>query len=113
MKQDACVKRGTTPSLEIEIEKLNDIANVKKIEFIFKARKDENAQPILKKNYPDDVRYQNDIFILKLSESETRLFPPASTVYMDTRIIFKDGSIPKTEIAEFTTGPTLFKEMAI
>lgn len=106
------MKRGTTPTLKIYIETI-DIENVEKIEFIFKTRKAELAETSLLKSYPDDADYNDGdkAFHLKLKDAETRLFASGSTVFMDTRIVCKDGTIPETDIAEISVAPTLFREV--
>ena len=103
------VKRGTTPTLEIKLNNI-DFADVKSIDFVFKHQKSESGRVIVKKSYPDDGKYEDDVVKLRFEESETRKFTSGSVVYMDTRIILSDGSIPETSIAEFNVNPTLFEE---
>jgi len=106
------MKRGTTPTLKISIEKIN-IEDVKTIEFIFKSRKQEASETIILKKYPDDASYADNVFLLKFTDAETRLFASGSTVFMDTRIVCKNGTIPETDIAEIPVKPTLFEEVSI
>ncbi len=105
------VKRGTTPTLVIRLETV-DMSLVKRIDFVFKEQKNEHSKALITKNYPENGDYdeENNKILLKFSDKETRLFTANSTVYMDTRIILNDGSIPKTSIAEFDINPTLFAE---
>lgn len=103
------VKRGTTPTLEIKFNNI-DFADVKAIDFVFKHQKSESGRVIVEKKYPDDGTCKDGVVKLRFTESETRKFTSGSVVYMDTRIILSDGSIPETSIAEFNVNPTLFEE---
>ncbi len=103
------VKRGTTPTLEIKFNNV-DFADVKSIDFVFKHQKSESGRVIVEKKYPVDGTCKDGVVKLRFTESETRKFTSGSVVYMDTRIILSDGSIPETSIAEFNVNPTLFEE---
>lgn len=107
------MKNGTTPTLKVQIQNF-DISKVQRVEFAFKAQKKEAAQLLLKKCWPDEtsVTYdeENGLFLLRISEEESRIFVPNSRVYMDTRITMTGGTIPTTSIAEIFVTPTLFEE---
>lgn len=105
------MKNGTTPTLKVQIQNFN-VSQAQRVEFVFKAQKKEAAKLLLKKCWPDDVTYdeENGLFLLRISEEESRIFVPNSRVYMDTRITLTGGAIPTTSIAEIFVTPTLFEE---
>lgn len=107
------IKRGTTPTLRVQIDGIAP-ADVKTVEFIFKLRPSDREPSILYKAYPDSMTFDKDseTWLVPFTDAETRLFIPRSTVYMDTRIILLDGTIPTTEIVSFTVTDTLFEEAA-
>ena len=106
----AFIKRGTTPTLAVQIDGITPEA-VQRVEFTFKLRPMEKEPEILGKIYPGDVSYDAEAgrWLVPFTEAETRLFRPRSDVYMDTRITLADGTIPTTEIAHFCVAETLFE----
>ncbi len=106
-------KRGTTPTIPVSIPAI-DITNISTIEFIFKQYNNESSPTILLKKYPTDdvIAYNSNdkLFYIYLTESESRLFIENKTFYMDTRITYTGGKIPKTNIVSLTMNNTLFAE---
>lgn len=106
------VKRGTTPTLRICLKTV-DMSLVKRIDFVFKEQKKEQSKVLITKSYPENggiYNMEKDFIELSFTDSETRLFPSECKIYMDTRIVLNDGSIPETSISEFYINPTLFAE---
>lgn len=104
-------KRGTTPTIPVTISAITDITLINTIEFIFKQRPSENAEKIILKTYPTNVTYDtaNKIFYVYFTDAETRLFLPDKNFYMDTKITYVGGKIPKTKIVELYMNKTLFQ----
>lgn len=103
------MKRGTTPTLKINIPGI-DVSDIGHIDFIFKASVSETAPAIIEKSYPDSVNYDGEVFLMPFSEEETRLFNTYSA-FMDTRIVTKDGKIPASQIVKIDIRSTLFGEV--
>lgn len=117
------MKQNTTPVLPIEI--LIPFESIKRVEFIFKRLNTNNYNNDLYKSYPalvhkffegEDltaiVTPANDAFVVKVPfTAEETLKMPTGTIYMDTRIVFLDGSIPETEIVPINMNATLFEEV--
>ena len=103
------LKRGTIASLTVTFKGL-DADNVEKIVFLFKCENREDAPAALVKKYPDNVNVDfgdgDGVFYIPFTEPETRLF--SGRFYMDTKIYYKDGTIPETNIVGLTMSPTLF-----
>lgn len=111
MQGNIDIKRGTTPSLPITI--FMPFENIKHIDFIFKRGLEEDYPTLLEVAYdfpeiPVEKGENSFIVNVKLSAEETRKLKPGK-VYMDTRIILNDGTIPKAEIVKIEVGETLFK----
>lgn len=105
------IKRGTTPTIVVQIDGITP-EDIQKIEFIFKHNAKESAKEICYKVYPgNDVTFdqQSGCFHISVTEDETRAFLAGATGYMDTRITLLNGSIPATDIARFVVMETLFK----
>lgn len=105
----ATIKRGTTPTIRVALDGIVP-DETSTIEFIFKPSPFENARTLLEKKYPDNVEYdpRYRLYLLTLTDEETRRLPQRHKVYMDTRITLRNGAIPTTEIAEFMISETLF-----
>jgi hypothetical protein len=101
-------KRGTTPTLPVTVDV--DISTVSKIEFIFKQQNSESSTKLVLKTYPTDVEYDSTkkLFYVYFTEDETRKFIENRPFYMDTRITYTGGKIPKTPIIELMMNNTLF-----
>ena len=101
-------KRGTTPTLPVTVNV--DISTVNKIEFIFKQQNSESSAKLVLKTYPTDVEYDstNKLFYIYFTEEETRKFIENKPFYMDTKIVYTGGKIPKTPIIELMMNNTLF-----
>lgn len=109
------IKRGTTPTIMVQIDGITP-ADAEKIEFVFKHQMLETAHEICYKAYPGAAvtfDAENGCFLIAFSDEETRAFVRGNTVYMDTRIIFPDGSIPATEIVRIGVTETLFQRSVV
>lgn len=108
------MKRNTTPTIPIKIHTSFD--NVKRVEFIFADKDSQFARIFLHKIFESEIPVaegdttESFTVLLSLSTSETMKLP-AGEVYMDTRIILKNGNIPETEIVKIDVKNTLFKEV--
>lgn len=102
------MKRRTTPTLKVSID--IDIGKVGSIEFLFKQKRDESNDISLKISYPQDVDFENGVFLIPFTEAQTCIFKPGKIFYMDTRIMLKNGNVPQTEIIELFMCDTLFNE---
>lgn len=106
------MKKGCSDTKLIHIDVDNAI--IDHIDFIFKTKKESSADAISEKSYFSDgsgqVQYDSELgfYSIVFSEEETILFPANGLIYMDTRIVLKDGQIPETEIVSFRVQPTLF-----
>ena len=117
------MKQNTTPVVPVEI--LMPFDEVKRIEFIFKRLNTNNYNNDLYRSYPALVHkiYEgNEIpiqegdnsksFVVNvLFSAEETLKIPSGPVYMDTRIVLNDGSIPETEIVKLNMKASLFEEV--
>lgn len=107
------IKRGTTPELPITIE--TPFENIKHIDFIFKKQENEKYPELLKKSFDfpgTPVEVGEGFFVVNVPflEEDTRKLPKGE-VYMDTRIVYTNNLIPKTEIVELDVSETLFSEV--
>ena len=112
------VKRNTTPMLLVKVHM--PFEKVRRIEFLFKKRKMDKFPELLRKVYDADkgeipIREGEDTeesftVLCQLTAEETLRFPEG-VVYMDTRPVLYDGTIPNTEIVEISVTPTLFGEV--
>lgn len=117
------MKQNTTPVVPVEI--LMPFDEVKRIEFIFKRLNTNNYNNDLYRSYPALVHkiYEGDeipiqegdnskSFVVNvLFSAEETLKIPSGPVYMDTRIVLNDGSIPETEIVKLNMKASLFEEV--
>lgn len=103
------IKRGTTPTIRVRMEGIKP-EDVKSVEFLIKPFVTDEGHELLHKVYPGDVTYDENeaLWLLPLTEEETRLMPKYKRVYMDTRITFPDGAIPATNIVDLSVTETLF-----
>lgn len=107
------MKRGTTPTLPIRINA--DIENIQIIEFIF-STKVKLGREILRKKFEEPFPLDNDyadegfVILVPFTASETMRFE-SEYAFMDTRIVFNNGTIPQTEIKKINIKDTLFKEV--
>ena len=108
------MKRNTTPTIPIKIHTALD--NVKSVEFAFANEDSQYARIFLHKIFENEIPVaegdttESFTVLLSLSASETMNLP-AGEVYMDTRIILKNGNIPKTKIVKIDVDNTFFKEV--
>lgn len=129
------MKRGTTPTLHIELEGIN-LAEIAKITFIFKQEENEwcresviKSANILEVNgeydfdpdgeiYLDEIKTKGVLPIaIEFSEEDTRTFEGGNYFYMDTRIEKRtvDGAtkVVSTDIAKIMMTKTLFSEFDV
>lgn len=116
------MKQNTTPVLPIEI--LMPFENVQRVEFVFKRLNTNNYNNDLYRSYPaliHKIFEGGDIPVANITEqsfvvrvpftAEETLKIPVGPVYMDTRVVLNDGSIPATEIVKMDMTATLFEEV--
>ena len=103
------IKRGTTPTIRVRMEGIKP-EDVRSVEFLFKPIVTDAGYELLHKVYPGDVTYDdaNSLWLIPLTQEETRRLPKYKRVYMDTRITFPDGAIPATNIVDLSVTETLF-----
>lgn len=112
------VKRNTTPMLLVKVHM--PFEKVRRIEFLFKKRKMDKYPELLRKVYDittgeipvkegEDTGESFTVLCQLTAEETMRL--PEGVVYMDTRPVLYDGTIPNTEIVEISVTPTLFGEV--
>lgn len=105
----ATIKRGTTPTIRVRLEGIKP-EDVRSVEFLIKPFVTDAGYELLHKSYPGDVTYDDAeaLWLIPLTQEETRRLPKYKRVYMDTRIIFLDGAIPDTNIVDMSVKETLF-----
>lgn len=117
------MKQNTTPVLPIEV--LAPYENIKRVEFIFKRLNTNNYNNDIYKTYPALVHkiFEGEElggivvpgegnFVVRVPfTAEETLKMPVGVIYMDTRIVYEDGSIPETEIVPVNMNATLFEEV--
>ena len=120
------IKRGSTPTLEITIS--TPLEGVKEVNFIFKDKPNEYGREILKKEYSDNIPTKEGVdhtkqfcLLMKLEADETLRFPADTVVsdvstkvatgkaYMDTQVVYSDGTIPPTSIISVEAYDTFFE----
>ena len=107
------IKRNTTPTIPITIHMPFEC--IKKIEFKFKDENSEIYPDLLHKSYEKEkikIKEKDEkkfIMLVSFSAAETLKFPEGS-VFMDTRIVLEDGSIPETKIVCINVEKTFFGE---
>lgn len=109
------MKQNTTPTLEIEID--FPFVDIKRLEFIFKDEPKTYARTLIHKAFEVEfpvTETTEESFKLSLdfSTAETMKLTPGK-VFMDTRIVLLDGTVPETEIVELEVKTTLFGEVYI
>ena len=107
------IKRGTTPTLEVNIE--FDISKVQCLEFVFKRYPEEDAEDLVVKEYnsenlntKDDENANGFVALVDLTREET-LKLPIGNLFMDTRITTTEGKTPRPDIVEGKVVGTFFK----
>ena len=106
------IKRGTTPTITITIHA--PFNNVKEVNFIFKTRPDDYGREILTKEYKGNIPLKegeatNESFkvLMRLTKEETLCFS-VGKAYMDTQVVYSDGTIPDTKVVEVDVEDTFF-----
>ena len=103
------IKRGTTPTIRVRLDGIRP-EDVRSVEFMLKPFITDAGHVLLHKAYPGDVTYDDadELWLLPLTQEDTRRLPKFKQVYMDTRITFSDGAIPATNIVDLSVTETLF-----
>ena len=101
------MKRGTTAVIPVKI--LLNHEDIKSVDFIIKEKKESKADTLISRNYPEDVVFNGEFYLLELTEEETTSLN-AGVVYLDTRIVTKEDKIPNTRIVTVRVDDTLFGE---
>ena len=117
------IKRGSTPTLEITIR--TPFEGVKEVNFIFKDKPNDYGKEILKKEYKDNIPIKEGedtakqfCLLMKLEADETLRFPIDTVIngkvgignaYMDTQVVYSDGTIPPTSIIGVEAYDTFFE----
>ena len=112
------IKRNTTPVLPIKVHM--PLESIKRIEFLFKEAPMDKFPELIRKAYDAEnggipIREEEStgesftVFCEFTAEETMKL--PEGPVYMDTRPVLSDGTIPNTKIVEITVTPTLFSEV--
>lgn len=110
MNNYATIKRGTTPTIPIQVE-LDDMSLIATIDFLFKQKMMESDTKQVLKSFPsEDVRYEaeTNTFYVSFSEEDTRVFEPSTTMYLDVRPITTTGHIIPTEVVPLNVYLTLY-----
>lgn len=121
------IKRGSTPTLEITIH--TPFEGVKEVNFIFKDKPNDYGREILKKEYKNNIPIKQGedntkqfCLLMKLEADETLRFPidavvsdmsakvATGKVYVDTQVVYSDGTIPPTSIISVEAYDTFFEE---
>lgn len=100
------IKQATTPL--IKIPHTLDLSLVKRVDFLFKNERSEEAEAILLKQWPGEVTEDEGTFYIPLTYSQTRLFPNASDIYLDPRIVYETGESKRTGIVIIWVDDTLW-----
>lgn len=106
------IQRGTTPVIPVRLQNLDDGKEIESVEFVFKARNAEQAPEIVRKKYPGGgVSKEDGAFCLFLTETDTRKLMAFTTMFLGTRIRYKDGTIPYCKTVPVHVDETLFQEV--
>lgn len=112
------LKRNTTPTLPVKVHIPLD--GVKRVEFVFKEKKMDKYPELLRKVYDvnnggipvkEDEDTSESFTVLCAFTAEETMKLPEGIVFMDTRPVLIDGTIPGTDIVEINVTPTLFGEV--
>ena len=104
----ATIKRGTTPTIPIQIDL--DMEHIATVDFLFKSKMLESDTVKVEKSYPTDVTYADGIFYVEFSEEDTRTFAGNSIMYLDVKPTTTDGRILATKIVPIDVYLTLYAE---
>jgi len=102
----ATIKRGTTPTLPVQIDL--DMEHIATVDFLFKSKMLESDTVKVEKQYPTDVTYSDGIFYVEFSEEDTRTFAAGTMMYLDVKPTTTDGRILATEIVPIDVYLTLY-----
>ena len=97
------IKRNCTAVLEITVR--FKLADIQRLEFVFKSQPDSTAPELLRLKYekekipvkPGEQTEDSTVLSIKLSPEETFKFTKG-TVFMDTKIVKINGDVPETEL---------------
>lgn len=104
------MKQGINFILPVKIAGF-PVADMQRVEFIFKRRRVYELETLKKAVYPGEVTYSEDLekFLIPWTQEETYLVPSGASFYMDTRIhVAETMDMPETNIVELVMSPTLF-----
>ena len=113
------IKRNTTPTLEVVVEAPLDI--VQSVEFVFKRMFDPTARELVHKEYTvgtgegiptkegEDASREFTVLVKFDAEETMKLL--SGDVFMDTRLVFKDGTVPQTDVEQGKIKETLFGQV--
>ena len=100
------MKPYTTPVLEVTLD--IPAETVASIKFLFKNEPDREAESLLLKKYPGEVKCEDGIYKVPISQAETGLFAQNKYFYMDMLITDQTGRIPETPIVTLFMSKSLF-----
>ena len=105
------IQRGTTPVLAVRFRGLDRDAAVDTVEFVFKQECGEQAQGLVRKSWPGEVRRTEEgAYKVPLTQEETRRFQEGRYMYMDTRICLAGGAVISAPLTAVMVRRTLFEE---
>ena len=101
------IRQGNTYQLPVKLSMRGKVikdTDVKTVEFVFGS---------IRKCYPEEVSFENDLFLVFLSQEETfSLSAKASCIYQ-VRVLFADGSVKGSDPIEVNVGVSASKEVLI
>ena len=100
------MKHYTTPVLEVTLD--IPVETVQSIKFLFEQERDSEAEALLMKHYPGEVKYENGVYKVPITQEETALFAAEKYFYMDTLIVDQTGKVPETPIVSLFMSRSLF-----
>lgn len=104
------MKQGLNFALRVNLKGI-DVDSIERIEFIFRKMPTPTAVMVKKAEYPLDVTYEDERFVIHWSAAETYKLKSGEKFFMDTRVTLKDSADqPETNIVALIMNPTLFEE---
>ena len=100
------MKHYTPQVLEVTLD--IPVETVASIKFLFKEERDPKSRTLLMKEYPGDVRCEDGVYKVPITQAETSLIPGDKYFYMDTLVKDQTGRIPKTPIISLFMSESLF-----
>ena len=99
------IVQGNTYRLPIRVKINGNVItdkDVKIVEFTFGCSK---------KKYPQEVTFEDDCFIVPMSQKDTLSLPTKKPSRYQVRVMFKDDSVKGTDPKEFVVTPSESKEV--